>query len=124
MKQYSSRAGIGASSILLIVVVLTLTLFAVLAFVQARSDAALTAKTASSTAAYYDADVRAQKRIAALDALLAGGGSLDGAEGIESLETGAYRFFIDSGDGHTLDVTLDIERLGSITSIPLLEIRR
>jgi uncharacterized protein (TIGR02217 family) len=27
-------------------------------------------------------------------------------------------------DSDTLDVTLDIERLGSITSIPLLEIRR
>jgi uncharacterized protein (TIGR02217 family) len=27
-------------------------------------------------------------------------------------------------DTDTLDVTLDIERLGSITSIPLLEIRR
>jgi hypothetical protein len=27
-------------------------------------------------------------------------------------------------DSDTLDVTLDFERLGSITSIPLLEIRR
>jgi len=27
-------------------------------------------------------------------------------------------------DTDTLDITLDIERLGSITSIPLLEIRR
>lgn len=27
-------------------------------------------------------------------------------------------------DSDTLDVTLDVERLGSITSIPLLEIRR
>jgi hypothetical protein len=27
-------------------------------------------------------------------------------------------------DNDTMDVTLDIERLGSITSIPLVEIRR
>ena len=46
MKQYPSRMGVGASSILLILVVVSLTLFASLALIQARGDAALTEKTA------------------------------------------------------------------------------
>ena len=67
MKQYPSRMGVGASSILLILVVVSLTLFASLALVQARGDAALTKKTASGIAAFYEADARAQQTIAALD---------------------------------------------------------
>ena len=67
MRQYPSRMGVGASSILLILVVVSLTLFASLALIQARSDASLTDKTAVSVSAFYDADARAQRMIAALD---------------------------------------------------------
>ena len=61
MKQYPSRMGVGASSILLILVVVSLTLFAALSLMQARADAALTQKTAESIATFYDADARAQE---------------------------------------------------------------
>ena len=64
----------------------------------------------------------------------AGGWSVDHKTGLISFETApATGIAITAGfefdvlvrfDSDVLDVTLDIERLGSITSIPLLEIRR
>lgn len=63
-----------------------------------------------------------------------GGWSVDHKTGLVSFDTApSSGFTITAGfefdvpvrfDSDTLDVTLDIERLGSITSIPLLEIRR
>ena len=67
MKQYPSRMGVGASSILLILVVVSLTLFASLSLIQARADATLTQKTAASIRTFYEADAKAQQTIAALD---------------------------------------------------------
>ncbi len=47
------------------------------------------------------------------------------APGVGVLVTAGFTFDVPVRfDSDTLDVTLDIERLGSITSIPLLEIRR
>ena len=64
----------------------------------------------------------------------AGGWSIDTTSGLVSFDTApASGVAVTAGfefdvpvrfDSDTLDVTLDIERLGSITSIPLLEIRR
>lgn len=108
MKQYPSRAGIGASSILMILVVLTLTLFGALAFVQARSDAALTERTALSAEAFYDADTRAQQVIALVDETLAGGGSPDSVDGVTLQGDGVYAFSIGSFDGHTLNVAINV----------------
>ncbi|HDR27284.1 DUF2460 domain-containing protein, partial [Rhodovulum sp.] len=63
-----------------------------------------------------------------------GGWSVDTTTGVLNFDTApASGVAITAGfefdvpvrfDTDTLDVTLDIERLGSITSIPLLEIRR
>ena len=51
--------------------------------------------------------------------------SFDTAPGAASPITAGFAFDVPVRfDTDTLDVTLDIERLGSITSIPLLEIRR
>jgi uncharacterized protein (TIGR02217 family) len=51
--------------------------------------------------------------------------SLDAAPGAGVVITAGFEFDVPVRfDTDTLDVTLDIERLGSITSIPLLEIRR
>ncbi|MDA3887803.1 MAG: DUF2460 domain-containing protein [Allgaiera sp.] len=51
--------------------------------------------------------------------------SLDTAPGAGVAITAGFEFDVPVRfDTDTLDVTLDIERLGSITSIPLLEIRR
>ncbi len=51
--------------------------------------------------------------------------SFDTAPGAGVLVTAGFTFDVPVRfDSDTLDVTLDIERLGSITSIPLVEIRR
>jgi len=107
MKQYPSRMGVGASSILLILVVVSLTLFASLALIQARSDAALTDKTAVSTSAYYDADARAQTMISVLDDALSQGKAPDSVEGVSRQADGSYAFSVGSCDGHTLNVVVE-----------------
>lgn len=108
MKQYPSRMGIGASSILLILVIVSLTLFASLSLIQARADAALTKKTAVSTAAYYEADARAQQTIALLDDALKEGVSPENIEGVLLQEDQTAAFAIEASDGHVLRVIVDI----------------
>lgn len=108
MKPRSSRMGVGASSVLLILVVLSLTLFAVLSLVQARSDAALTDRTALSVNAYYDADARAQQVLALIDDALLSGKSPETIEGVTRQSEGDYAFAIGSFDGHTLNVRVDV----------------
>ena len=108
MKQYPSRMGVGASSILLILVVVSLTMFASLALLQARSDATLTDKTAESVNAYYDADARAQQMLSALDDALKLGNVPESVEGVAKQADGSYGFYADSYDGHSLYVVVDI----------------
>ena len=108
MKQYPSRMGVGASSILLILVVVSLTLFASLALLQARGDASLTKKTASGITAFYEADARAQQTIAALDDALKQGAAPESIDGIAKQTDGSYAFSIEASDGHTLFVHLDL----------------
>ncbi len=108
MKQYPSRMGVGASSILLILVVVSLTLFASLALFQARADAALTEKTDVSVTAFYEADVRAQAMLAQLDDALLSGESIAQTDGVLQQEDGNYLFSIDSSDGHVLRVVVDV----------------
>jgi len=114
MKQYPSRMGIGASSILLILVIVSLTLFASLSLIQARADAALTQKTAVSTAAYYEADARAQQTIALLDDALQAGVSPEMVEGVLLQEDQTAAFAIEASDGHVLRVIADISSGRSI----------
>ena len=114
MKQYPSRMGIGASSILLILVIVSLTLFASLSLIQARADAALTKKTAVSTAAYYEADARAQQTLAALDDALQAGVSPETIEGVLLQEDQTTAFAIEASDGHVLRVIVDISSGRSI----------
>ena len=108
MKQYPSRMGVGASSILLILVVVSLTLFASLALFQARADAALTEKTDVSVTAFYEADVCAQAMLAQLDDALLSGESIAQTDGVLQQEDGNYLFSIDSSDGHVLRVVVDV----------------
>ena len=107
MKQYPSRMGVGASSILLIIVVVSLTLFASLSLIQARADASLTKKTASSIQSFYDADARAQQVLSVLDDALQQGETPESIEGVTKLADGNYAFTVMASDGHTLSVTLD-----------------
>ena len=108
MKQHPTRMGVGASSILFILVILSLTLFAVLSFVQARSDAALTNRASQSVAAYYDAVARAQQAIAQIDDALVSGGQPTDVEGVSLQSEGVYTFSIGSVDGHALNVRVDV----------------
>ena len=108
MRQYPSRMGVGTSSILLILVVVSLTMFASLALVQARADAALTKKTAASIEAYYEADARAQEKLVELDDALKNGASPLSIDGVATQPDGSYCFSIESTDGHVLFVTLDL----------------
>jgi len=101
--------GVGASSILLIMVVLSLTLFAVLSLVQAKNDAALTDKTASGAAAFYDADARAQGMLSELDAALAAGADATAIDGVAKTAGGQYAFSVDASDGHTLSVVFSFD---------------
>ena len=72
MKQKGEfKISTGASSILMIFVVLCLTTFAVLSYVTANADSRLTEKAIETTAAYYSADSKAQTAISAFDAKLA-----------------------------------------------------
>jgi hypothetical protein len=109
MRKYPSRMGVGASSILLILVVVSLTLFASLALIQARSDASLTDKTDVSVGAFYDADARAQHLIADIDDALKRGLSPDSVEGVSRQGDGIYAFSIGSEDGHTLNVSVNTD---------------
>ena len=108
MNQHPTRMGVGASSILFILVILSLTLFAVLSFVQARSDAALTNRSAQSVEAYYEADARAQQAIAQIDDALVSGGQPTDVEGVSLQSEGVYTFSIGSIDGHVLNVRVDV----------------
>ena len=108
MKQQTNSMGVGASSILLILVVVSLTMFASLALIQARSDAALTQKTAVSTRAYYDADTRAQTILASLDDALQQGSAPDSIDGVTKQANGSYAFAVDSSDGHALNIVVGV----------------
>ena len=112
IKQYPSRMGVGASSILLILVVVSLTMMASLSLIQARADAALTEKTAISVAAYYDADARAQQVLAALDDAIGEGNQPQSVAGVQQQPDGSYAFSVGSSDGHTLHVSLDLSGAG------------
>ena len=75
MKKYQasrSRTGlsIGASSILVIFVLLCLVAFAVLSLVSARADKALSDKNIQHLTAYYEAETAAYEKLFALDTLL------------------------------------------------------
>jgi hypothetical protein len=90
---------VGSSSILVVFVALSLTIFAALSFMSARADLRLAEKQAQSTLEYYAADEAATLRLAALDAVLrplgppgaargtsyaaAAAGALSGLEGLE-----------------------------------------
>lgn len=68
------RVGVGASSILMIFIVLGLTTLGVLSFASARADLTLTLKRQSQVVAYYAAESRAITLLSEIDeALLAAG---------------------------------------------------
>ena len=65
------RVGVGASSILMVLVVLALTAVSLLSFQSARNADVLTKRNLQMTLAYYQASAKAQEKLAGMDALLA-----------------------------------------------------
>ncbi len=92
---------LGASSLLLVFVVLCLVCFSALSLVSANAEARLTARLGENVAAWYAADAQAQAQLAKLDALLDEGHSGEAlqealaAQGFayEQREDGAYVTF-------------------------------
>ena len=65
------RVGVGASSILMVLVVLALTAVSLLSFQSARNADVLTKRNLQMTLAYYQASATAQEKLAGMDNLLA-----------------------------------------------------
>lgn len=63
-KDMKSFMGIGAISLAVILIVLTMTCFSVLTFVSADSEYKLSEKAAAAVESYYQADAEANERIA------------------------------------------------------------
>lgn len=91
--------GIGGPSIIMIFVVLSLTTLGALSLVTAKSDWALTEKTADSVARYYAADGEVEELLASIDADLQAGHSLE-----------ANTFYVEAGENQQIVLTL--EQLG------------
>lgn len=111
------RIGVGASTILMILVVLALAALSLLSFNSARSNAALSQRNLAMTLSYYDAAAQAQQKLALMDALLADPtveatdaaaiSSLYAAHALQdvTLSSGlAFSFHLDAGAGRTLNV--------------------
>ncbi len=64
------RVGVGASSILMVLVVLALTAVGLLSFSSARNLEVLTRRNVEMTSAYYTASAEVQKKLAVMDAKL------------------------------------------------------
>ena len=69
-KQEPFRAGTGASSILMVFVILCLTTLAVLSLLSARADRGTSERTVTQTAAYYEAKAAVEEKLAVLDTAL------------------------------------------------------
>ena len=65
--------GVGTASILMIFVLLTLVTFAVLSLSSAKADSRLSEKTVQHAKQYYEAENKAELKIAQIDSLLNSG---------------------------------------------------
>ncbi len=92
ISEKDTNVGIGTPSVILIVIVLAMVVFALLAFRSARAEMRLADKTAKSVRGYYELESTAEELIAEIDEALAEGGSESAKlQKIEALEavTGA-----------------------------------
>ena len=109
-RKQSMGLGVGGSSLLMVFIIVCLTTFATLSLVSANADDKLSRKTAEAASAYYDADSRAVERLAAIDALVAGGQLAEiTGRGLAEESTAGYMFTEAINDRQTLNVTLVVE---------------
>ena len=114
------RIGPGASTVLMILLVLCLTMLGVLSLAAARSDSAITQRAVQAETAYYQAQTAAAEALAELDAALVQvreevGGDLPAWEDAIARMAG-YR--AERGD-IALEIPVDDHRLLSIVVEPL-----
>ena len=111
------RVGVGASSILMILVVLSLTALSLLSLSSARNNQALSDRNLSMTVQYYEAAAAAQRKLAAMDAILAqhAGAAFtladwqavleaEGLTDVRLTDSLDFAFTVDAGAGRTLAV--------------------
>ncbi len=112
MKQHQTGAGIGAASILVILMCLCLTVFGVLSLVTARADRKLTEQTIAAAEAYYRADAAAQQQFAALDAAARAGTDLRQALPEAVVADGKVSYAVPVSEGLLLSVVLEKDGAG------------
>ncbi len=94
----------GVSSILMVFVVLCLTTFGVLSLVTARADETMTDRTGQTVTNYYEADSKAQQKIAEIDSVLS------------TAAMGARSFILDGSYDETQIKNADRQVIDSIAS--------
>lgn len=102
MENKRSFSGVGISSLLVIFAVLCLTVFALLSVSTVRAQAKLADKSRKATAAYYDAQYRAEQILAGLRA-----GQVP--QGVESPKEHIYTYSCDLSETQTLAVWVAVE---------------
>lgn len=80
------RSGAGASSIMVIIMIVCMTVFGVLAIVSVRTEQQLSQKTTDTFVTRYEADAQAQRTIARIDEILLQSSSDTLRANIESIE--------------------------------------
>ncbi len=109
--KYPSGAGVGTSSIMLIIVMLCLTVFSVLAFITVRVDGTLTDKTVTAAREYYLARSRAEKLIMQVDEINRSGGRVEELQGVQ-VEGDVASFSVQISGMRTLEVSLRLKEGG------------
>lgn len=123
--------GMGASSILMIFVVLILTTFGMLSFVTAQADLQLTEKNVDAVESYYEADAQADKIITEIDEIIFGiknnsqrqnnnedylksiGNATSQISSIKSIEKSVMNIIVDIDETRRLNIKLLIEPVDS-----------
>ena len=118
MKEGKQFAGMGASSILMIFVVLCLTTFGMLSLVTSYSDFRLSKKAQASVENYYSADAKTDETLSNIDLVLAGARTeINGSA--DSGQQGAYEIlivqkltgmkYVKPKDGRLIDILIPVE---------------
>ncbi|MDR3072918.1 MAG: hypothetical protein LBU41_05435 [Clostridiales Family XIII bacterium] len=120
-KQKSFGTTMGVSSIIAILVLIVLIVFAALSIMTSKADLTLAQKTANTITAYYEADNKAEERLSEISKAVKAGGnwqeSLSGEDiTFSTTESGtevSYRVVVN--EDLTLLVTLHVSNAGEIS---------
>ena len=108
MNEGKQFTGMGASSILMIFVVLCLTTFAILSFVTSYADLRLSRRSQEAAEKFYAADARTDEILAEIDAIMIGNQSEAAMKEIVEIE---------SADGRQIVISVPIEENQSLRTV-------